>query len=190
MPDPSNVAPARLVLSSAGTVLRELRLDRPMVSVGRRARNDVALDDLTVSAEHALIRTRGASSTLHDLDSRNGTLVNGKPVRQCVLRDGDVIEIGAYRLTYSCGRPAQANLHLLSGPSAGQEIALSRPINRIGDTEVAVVARRPEGWVLTHLEGVGVALVNGAPVGPGPQPLADGDLIELAGTMLQFRLGR
>ena len=52
------------------------------------------------------------------------------------------------------------------------------------------IARRHGGWAITHLEGLGRPLVNGAPIGPGAHALVDGDLIELAGTLLQFRLAR
>lgn len=203
---------ARFVLGPPGTAPRHVPIDRRTLTIGRRTHNDISLQDLTVSGEHAVVRTSGVDSVIHDLGSRNGTLVNGEPITQRLLRDGDVIEVGVYRLSYLAGcasvRPAvpqtapatppalapdgAACLMVLGGAEAGHEIALSRPINRIGETsaQVAVVARRHGGWVITHLEGLGRPLVNGAPIGPGAHALVDGDLIELAGTLLQFRLAR
>lgn len=93
----SNVA-ARLILSAAGHELRDIALDRPRLIIGRRGHSDILLNDLTVSGEHAVIRTVNGISTIRDLKSRNGTLLNGYPVQFSALNDGDVIGIGIYRL--------------------------------------------------------------------------------------------
>lgn len=91
----------KLVLSVGGRILRELLIDRKRVTIGRRPYNDLLLDDLTVSGEHAIVHTGPqGESVVHDLQSRNGTLVNGAPVMQQVLTDGDVIDVGIYRIVY------------------------------------------------------------------------------------------
>ena len=63
-------------------------------------------------------------------------------------------------------------------------------VRRDPDAHIAIVAHRRAGWAVTHLEGPGVLLVNGAPVGFGAHLLVDGDLVEIAGALLQFRLDR
>ncbi len=191
----------KLVLSTAHRLLRRIAIDRPRLTIGRRPYNDVMLDDLTVSGEHAVLHTENGESTIHDLHSRNGTLVNGAPVSQRTLIDGDRIEIGIYRLHYVLERaPAEAaeppamdpdtvaRLVMLAGPQAGSTVRLERPIVSVsnGSGQVAVIARRRVGFVLTHLEGPTYPLVNGEPIGLVAHPLKQADLIELAGTIFQF----
>jgi pSer/pThr/pTyr-binding forkhead associated (FHA) protein len=191
----------KLVLSTAHRLLRRIAIDRPRLTIGRRPYNDVMLDDLTVSGEHAVLHTENGGSTIHDLHSRNGTLVNGVPVSQRMLVDGDRIEIGIYRLHYVLERaPAEAiepppmdpdtvaRLVMLAGPQAGSTVRMERPIVSVsnGSGQVAVIARRRAGFVLTHLEGPTYPLVNGEPIGLVAHPLKQDDLIELAGTIFQF----
>jgi predicted component of type VI protein secretion system len=191
----------KLVLSTAHRLLRRIAIDRPRLTIGRRPYNDVMLDDLTVSGEHAVLHTADGGSTVHDLNSRNGTLVNGVPVAQRTLADGDLIEIGIYRLHYVIERapadpadpppvqlPPVAQVATLSGPRAGATVRLERPIVSLsgGSGEVAVIARRREGYVLTHLEGPSSPLVNGESIGLAPRPLKQDDLIELGGTIFRF----
>jgi predicted component of type VI protein secretion system len=85
------------------------------MTVGRRATNDIHIDNLAVSGEHASILTIGNDSFLEDLDSTNGTLVNGKTIKKHVLQNGDVIEFGKFQLKYvSELAPGMTN----SGPPA------------------------------------------------------------------------
>ncbi|HYF57673.1 MAG TPA: FHA domain-containing protein [Burkholderiaceae bacterium] len=185
-----------LVLSTAQRPLRRIAIDKPRISIGRRPYNDVMLDDLTVSGEHAVLHTGSGETVIHDLKSRNGTLVNGTPILQRVLADGDRIEIGIYRLQYvlervgaeaGAGEPG-ARLRVLSGPRGGTMMPLERPITSIdnGSGQVAVIAQRRTGWHVTHLEGPTYPLVNGESIGLVAHPLRDEDLIELAGTIFQF----
>ena len=94
----------KLVLSAANRVLREVLIDRKRLTIGRRPYNDLLLDDLTVSGEHAIVHTSTGESVIHDLKSRNGTLINGAPVMQQQLADGDCVDIGIYRLVYKVER--------------------------------------------------------------------------------------
>jgi hypothetical protein len=191
----------KLVLSTVQGLLRRIVIDKPRLSIGRRQYNDVMLDDLTVSGEHAVLHTAIGGSVIHDLNSRNGTLVNGLPVMQRTLADGDRIEIGIYRLQYvieRSGEPAEgsatrpqvvsAHVRVLSGPTAGGTLALDRPIVSIsnGSGQVAVIARRRNGHHVTHLEGSTYPLVNGESIGLVTRMLHHDDLIELAGTIFQF----
>ena len=91
---------AKLIYSLEGAVLGDFKLDKERITIGRRPSNDIHIDNLAVSGEHAAIVSIGRDSFLEDLDSSNGTLVNGKPIKKHVLQNGDVIEIGKYQLKY------------------------------------------------------------------------------------------
>ena len=90
----------RLVLSLDGVVLKEVPLSKERMTVGRRSHNDLVIDNLAVSGEHALLFKSGDDVYLEDLGSTNGTTVNGQPVKKHLLLSGDLIEIGKYRLKY------------------------------------------------------------------------------------------
>lgn len=97
---------ARLIAHLPDGSTREFRLDQGRVTIGRRADNDVCLPFPAVSAEHAALVTIGADSFLEDLDSTNGTLVNGERIAKHFLRDGDRIDIGRLDLVYAAGDEA------------------------------------------------------------------------------------
>ncbi|NJD24998.1 MAG: FHA domain-containing protein [Betaproteobacteria bacterium] len=91
---------ARLILSMDGLVLKEIPLDKERMSIGRKAHNDIQIDNLAISGEHAAIVTILNDSFLEDLDSTNGTLVNGQRITKHALKNNDVIELVKYRLKY------------------------------------------------------------------------------------------
>jgi pSer/pThr/pTyr-binding forkhead associated (FHA) protein len=96
---------AKLIMSLDNAVIRELPLDKERVTIGRKAHNDIQIDNLAVSGEHALIVTILNDSFLEDLGSTNGTLVNGNPVKKHILQNNDVVEIGKYKLKYESEAP-------------------------------------------------------------------------------------
>jgi hypothetical protein len=91
---------AKLHFSLEGNSFGEFALTKERMTIGRRPTNDIHIDNLAVSGEHAVIVTIGNDSFLEDLNSTNGTLVNGKPIKKHVLFHGDVIKFGKYELTY------------------------------------------------------------------------------------------
>lgn len=91
---------AKLIFSLDGAFLGEYALDKDRMTIGRRPGNDIHIDNLAVSGEHAMIVTIGNDSFLEDLGSTNGTLVNGKPIKKHVLQHGDLVEFGKYQLKY------------------------------------------------------------------------------------------
>lgn len=91
---------AKLIMSLDNAVIREVPLDKERITIGRKPHNDVQIDNLAVSGEHALVVTILNDSFLEDLGSTNGTLVNGNPVKKHILQANDVIEIGKYKLKY------------------------------------------------------------------------------------------
>lgn len=83
-----------------------------------------------------------------------------------------------------------ASMHILTGPGAGKELDLSRALTTVGKpgVQIAVITRRPQGYFFTHVEGQAYPLINGLPAGDHSHVLQDRDIIELAGTKLQFNL--
>jgi len=91
---------AKLILSLEGSVIREIALDKERITIGRRPQNDIQIENLAVSGEHACIVTILNDSFLEDLGSTNGTLVNGNPIKKHILQNNDVVEIGKYKMKY------------------------------------------------------------------------------------------
>lgn len=91
---------AKLILSMDGQVLREHVLSKERTLIGRKPHNDVVIDNLAVSGEHAAIITILNDSFIEDLNSTNGTFVNGKPIKKHFLQNNDVVEIGKHKLKY------------------------------------------------------------------------------------------
>src|SRR5688572_13992228 len=98
---------AKLILSVDGQVLKEIPLSKERITIGRKPHNDVQIDNLAVSGEHAVIVSIMDDAFLEDLGSTNGTVVNGKAVKKHFLQDNDVVELGKYKLKYMAekGKP-------------------------------------------------------------------------------------
>lgn len=157
----------KLVLREADGTLRDVSLDRQRFTIGRRADNDLCLPFPAVSSEHAAIVTILSDSFLEDLESTNGTLVNGRPVTKCLLRDRDRIDIGQQELVYLADDAAS-----LEPPAvpAGEQALLPIDMDTDQSTEgtaidrpAAVVARHriearePAPAVMGATAGVGAA---------------------------------
>ena len=199
---------ARLILTNGERILSSIALDKPAFSIGRNPDNAIALDHLTVSAEHAVLEIEAGRARLRDLRSRNGTLVNGERIDERWLAHGDLIEVGVFRLRFIVDAASTepddaapvvadaprasfaggARLEYLAGDPPYRTLLIDRPIVALHAGEVvSVVSRRRAGHFITHLEGGAFARLNGIPIGLEPQPLADGDLIDLAGVLVRFR---
>ena len=90
---------AKLILSMDGLVLKEIPLSKERTTIGRKAHNDIQIDNLAVSGEHAVIVTILNDSFMEDLGSTNGTLVNGQRINgETPLSEGDELQIGQVRL--------------------------------------------------------------------------------------------
>src|SRR5262245_58852669 len=97
---------AKLILSRDGLVLKEINLTKERTTIGRKPHNDIQIDNLAVSGEHAVIVTILQDSFLEDLGSTNGTVVNGQSVKKHFLQNNDIIELGKYKLKYVNESPA------------------------------------------------------------------------------------
>ncbi len=232
---------AKLILSMDGLVLKEISLSKERTTIGRKPHNDIQIDNLAVSGEHAVIVTILNDSYLEDLGSTNGTLVNGAPIKKHFLQPNDVIELGKYKLKYineapkaaaaadfektmvlrpgmmpkpapaaaapalamaTAAMPAaaappappaaapakQGAIQLLSGANAGKELLLTKALTTLGKpgVQVAVITRRPQGYFITHVEGASFPVVNGKTLDAQAHPLNDHDVIEIAGTKIEF----
>ena len=310
---------AKLILSLDGQRIKEFDISKERTTIGRKPHNDIQIDNLAVSGEHAMIMTILNDSFLEDLGSTNGTMVNGQPVKKHFLQSDDVVEIGKYKLKYvndkagqmsqqefektmvlrapvaaqaaatkapatkdtqttttGTGKAGEAQtttaggnnqnqtqtttvgttkptptqtttagvnkvaetqstnpqaaalakaaptvamhaaeapvagkpqpdptnppvnsladhvgtIQILSGPNAGRELPLSKPLTTLGKPgiQVAVIAKRPQGYFITHVEGASYPVVNGKPLDAQAQKLQDHDIIDLAGVKMEFFL--
>ena len=216
----------KMIVSIDGVVIREVQVTKDRTSVGRRPYNDVVIDNLAVSGEHAVLQMSGNEVYLEDLNSTNGTFVNGKAVKKQLLNDSDMVEIGKYKIKYvneassgavdktimnlsraaelsaissipsaaglppggESGSGGAAAIKVLSGAAAGREVALVKVVTTIGKPGLAVAAitKRLNGFVVMHVEGSSQPTLNGASIGTEPVLLTHGDVLELAGTKMQF----
>lgn len=90
----------RILVRLDGSVVKELTLSKLRTSIGRRPSSDIMLDSLAVSGEHAVLQLSGNEVYVEDLSSTNGTYVNGKLAKERQLQNGDVVEIGRFKLEY------------------------------------------------------------------------------------------
>jgi pSer/pThr/pTyr-binding forkhead associated (FHA) protein len=98
---------AKMILSMDGLVLKEIPIGKERMTIGRKPHNDIQIDNLAVSGEHAVIVTILNDSFLEDLGSTNGTLVNGQAIKKHFLQHNDVVELGKYKLKYVNEQAAQ-----------------------------------------------------------------------------------
>ena len=217
----------KMIVSIDGVVIKEVQLTKDRTTLGRRPYNDIVIDNLAVSGEHAVLQMTGSEVHLEDLNSTNGTYVNGKAVKKQLLQNSDTVEIGKYKIKYinEAAGPTfeketaiiktgavspppvrtdaaaatsaadllgtKAAIKVLSGAAAGREVPLIKVVTTIGKPGVAVAAitKRPHGFVVAHVEGGNQPTLNGAAISAEPVTLKSGDLLELAGTQMQFVQG-
>jgi pSer/pThr/pTyr-binding forkhead associated (FHA) protein len=135
---------AKLILSMDGLVLKEIPLVKERTTIGRRATNDIQIDNLAMSGEHAVIVQILNDCFLEDLGSTNGTMVNGAPIKKHFLQHNDVIELGKYRLKYINEQSAT------TGQAEFEKTMVLRPQSvpkvggpagaRTGDTQIGAAA--------------------------------------------------
>ncbi|BAL97982.1 FHA domain-containing protein [Rubrivivax gelatinosus] len=216
----------KLVVSLDGVVIKEVQITKDKTTLGRRPYNDIVIDNLAVSGEHAVLQMVGADVFIEDLNSTNGTYINGKAIKKQLLAHNDTVEIGKYKIKYLTEensdyektlvmRPAastpppftsagptrsghapiiaaaasgSASIKVLNGAAAGREVMLTKVVTTVGKpgVQVASITRRPNGYAFSHVEGVNRPSVNGVPLVGDSVPLRNGDVIELAGTAMQF----
>lgn len=90
----------KLVVSLDGVVIKEVQITKDKTTLGRRPYNDIVIDNLAVSGEHAVLQMVGADVFIEDLNSTNGTYINGKAIKKQLLAHNDTVEIGKYKIKY------------------------------------------------------------------------------------------
>lgn len=200
----------QLIASVQGVEIKHLYLHKDRTSLGRNPDNDIVLDNKVVSGRHCAFDLRGIAEVyIEDLHSTNGTYVNDHMVKsRTLLHDGDVIAIGHFRIRYlqaseqvsgfgetqtmQFESPAQvhASFQVMSGTSAGLEVPVVKAVTTFGRPGVCVVSvsHRRNGFFVGHLAGEEKPLLNGQALGEEALLLSDGDVLELAGTRMQFHL--
>jgi pSer/pThr/pTyr-binding forkhead associated (FHA) protein len=91
---------AKLIITDAEGATRDFPLTKERITIGRHPDNDISLNDKAVSGRHAVVITILHDSFLEDLNSTNGTLVNGKQIAKHPLANGDTVSIGRNTLKY------------------------------------------------------------------------------------------
>jgi pSer/pThr/pTyr-binding forkhead associated (FHA) protein len=166
---------AKLILSMDGLVLKEIPLSKERTTIGRKPHNDIQIDNLAVSGEHAVIVTILADSFLEDLGSTNGTFVNGKTVKKHFLQSNDVIELGKYKLKYiSEALPGAAKAADFEKTMVLRPGAMRKP----PEPQPHAAAGAPHGHVDTMPTGIGHAA--GAPAAAGAPKTHDDTQIGMA----------
>ena len=90
----------KMIVSIDEVVIKEVQLTKDRTTLGRRPYNDIVIDNLAVSGEHAVILMSGGDVVIEDLNSTNGTYVNGRAVKKQMLQSGDGIEVGKYKIKF------------------------------------------------------------------------------------------
>ena len=91
---------SKIILTMDGLVLKEFLVAKERTTIGRKPHNDIQIDNLAVSGDHAVILKIQEDEFLEDLGSTNGTLVNGRKITQVVLQPGDTITVGTTTLVF------------------------------------------------------------------------------------------
>ena len=234
---------AKLVLRFNGEFVKEYELDKEILTIGRKSDNDIHIDNLAISGNHAKILTILNDSFIEDLDSTNGTFIADNKITKHALQNGEIIVIGKHELKYenanaesgesdfektmiirpdaegmpvteeadknlgksigkiaadlassgtSTSGPGPAKLKLMSGANTGKELQLTKILTTLGrpGVQVAAITRRPKGYFLIVVDAGKdnrMPLVNDTEIGK-QHPLADGDVIEVAGIKMGFLL--
>ncbi len=247
----------KLVISLDGVIIKEVQITQEKTTLGRRPYNDIVIDNLAISGEHAALQRLGADIFIEDLNSTNGTYINGKLIKRQLLVHNDTIEVGKYKIKYllevsanfertmiirppakessvtasavtiasggissvaagiapgrqlapSSNFPPRtgglnpgsglaaiatslqpASVKVLNGAAAGRQVNLTKVVTTVGKPgiQVASITKRPAGYVLAHVEGAQRPTVNGNALLGDSVHLKNGDVIELAGTQMEF----
>lgn len=120
---------SKLILKFEDRILREYPVGSSAVTIGRLPSNTVVVDNPAVSSQHARVMVEGGQFVVEDLNSRNGTFVNEKPVNKHILQEGDVVRIGKHTLTfYGIGKGEALP------DTAGAAAAPAAPVQDLGGT--------------------------------------------------------
>ena len=118
----------KLIVSIDGVVIKEVTLAKERTTLGRRPYNDIVVDNLAISGEHAVLHMIGGDVYLEDLNSTNGTYVNGRAIKKQALEQNDIIEVGKYKVRFVAGAvtaEAASSIRVPVPPASSGPIPLS-----------------------------------------------------------------
>jgi hypothetical protein len=227
----------KLVVSLDGVVIKEVQITKDKTTLGRRPYNDIVIDNLAVSGEHAVLQMVGRTSSSKTSTAPTAPTSTARPSRSSCWQHNDTVEIGKYKIKYLVedgvdyektmimkpGAPPSAvhavgssdRRHVLAHTmpasnsrlrwvgqfprqrcdqgaqrcAAGREVMLTKVVTTVGKpgVQVASITKRPGGYVLAHVEGSHAAQRStGSQLAGDSAQLRNGDVIELAGTQMQF----
>ena len=208
---------SKLTLSFKGLVLHNYPLPHKGVVIGSSPECDIHIDSLAVHARHARVYPEADGWSVEDLGSPEGTFVNNTKITGAQpLKDGDIIRVGKHTLAYEFGpalnpaaeplaaeplaedelslqptsAPKTAWLQIMTGHNLGKTISLNRKMTNLGKpgVQTAVIARRNDGFFISHLEGEHTPSVGGVAIGDRSWQLNDGDEIQIGNVKMQFYL--
>lgn len=198
----------KLILSFKGKVLDEYILTAEHTSIGSAPDCTIQIDSLAIAPLHAYISATGDEYTIKEHDPDHPVIVNHRRMANSPLKHGDVILLGKHMLRFMIEEDAPqieevheditgkqqeiliACLQIMTGKNVGKTIRLTNAVTNIGKrgTHTASIARRPDGYYLTHLEGTDPTRVAGKDVLEETCLLNDGNIIELGDIKMQFYL--
>ena len=193
----------KLTVSIDNVIVKEVQLTQERSTLGRRPYNDIVLDNLAVSGEHAALTLYNGEVWIEDLGSTNGTFMDGLPIKRQQFKPGSVVQIGKCQLKLhasaerhpaphpqagAAAAPRGPRVRVLSGASAGRTMELTKVVTRVGKPGISVasITRGQEGFVLSMIEGEHAPTINGAPPASTSVRLKNHDQISLGGVRLEF----
>ncbi len=207
---------AKLTLSFKGRVIDVFHIESDKTQIGRNEDCTIPIDSLAIAPVQAVItRSDDQSYRLQAQDEAFPVLVNHEKSETTTLNHGDVIQVGKHTLSFAedvmdlsadLGQPNSEHqeqkepaeedestpksgvLQIINGDNFGRIIPLHRNMTRIGHAggDCAMIARRENGYFISFLEGQNPPRINRKPIGNQAQLLADGDVIDVGGTQMQF----
>ena len=135
---------AKLLVKLHGEGSRSIDLTTGSFTIGRKADNDLPIDDHTVSSRHAKIVRVQSVYFIEDLKSTNGTSVNGKPIERAQLHDADVITIGQHRMIFQDNAPAAAASASASPDLEKTTVISSRPGPAVITAKVVITSGKTD----------------------------------------------
>jgi hypothetical protein len=146
---------AKIIVSLDDNLIKVVPLNKDRMTLGRRPYNDIVVDNLAVSGEHAALQVIGHEYFIEDLNSTNGTFINEQKIKRQILKNGDTIEIGKYAIKY-----VQDSANAQSAELSAADVALAM-------TEAAPEVEKRQLFENTKFAEVYVAIkiLSGASIG-------------------------
>ena len=169
---------ARLILSLDSQVLAEYNMSKERYTIGRLPDNDVRIDNPAVSGHHSLIINILNDSFLEDLNSTNGTYVNGKLIKKHALQHGDVITIGHHQLRFSDQQTSdteqdefEKTMVIPAGQQSAEQLAKAEEAAAVAAAENSESARAEKVDVRVEMPDVNSKPEPVPAPAPAPEPV-------------------